>query len=141
VYFDPVGDLAVIAVPGLSVAPLTLGPTVAEETDAALQGYPFGGPFTSSAVHVMRVGQAEIDDIYGITSHEREVYTIAADVKQGNSGGPVLTLDGTVAGVVFAKSADTPNVGYAMTMAELNPVAEEAASLTAAVSSGDCLTG
>jgi S1-C subfamily serine protease len=88
----------------------------------------------------MQVGTAQVDDIYGTSTHPREVYTLAADVRQGNSGGPVLTLDGTVAGVVFARSADTASVGFAMTMAELDPVAAEASTLTATVSSGDCIS-
>jgi hypothetical protein len=43
--------------------------------------------------------------------------------------------------VVFAKSAETANLGYAMTMEELSPVATEAPSLSAAVSSGECISG
>ena len=140
VYFDPVLDLAIIAVPGLTAAPLPLGGSLPAGTDAAVQGYPFGGPFTSGAARVMQVGTAQVDDIYGTSTHPREVYTLAADVRQGNSGGPVLTLDGTVAGVVFARSADTASVGFAMTMAELDPVAAEASTLTATVSSGDCIS-
>ena len=140
VYFDPVLDLAIIAVPGLTADPLPLGGSLPAGTDAAVQGYPFGGPFTSGAARVMKVGTAQVDDIYGTSTHPREVYTLAADVRQGNSGGPVLTLDGTVAGVVFARSADTASVGFAMTMAELDPVAAEASTLTATVSSGDCIS-
>ena len=140
VYFDPVLDLAIIAVPGLTAAPLPLGGSLPAGTDAAVQGYPFGGPFTSGAARVMQVGTAQVDDIYGTSTHPREVYTLAADVRQGNSGGPVLTLDGTVAGVVFARSADTASVGFAMTMAELDPVAAEAPTLTVTVSSGDCIS-
>ena len=37
--------------------------------------------------------------------------TLAADVDHGNSGGPVLTGDGAVGGVVFAKSDTVENVG------------------------------
>jgi len=140
VYFDPVLDIAVIAVPGLTADPLPLGDSLPAGTDAAVQGYPFGGPFTSGAARVMKVGTAQVDDIYGTSTHPREVYTLAADVRQGNSGGPVLTLDGTVAGVVFARSADTASVGFAMTMAELDPVAAEAPTLTVTVSSGDCIS-
>ena len=140
VYFDPVLDLAIIAVPGLTADPLPLGDSLPAGTDAAVQGYPFGGPFTSGAARVMQVGTAQVDDIYGTSTQPREVYTLAADVRQGNSGGPVLTLDGTVAGVVFARSADTASVGFAMTMAELDPVAAEASTLTATVSSGECIS-
>jgi S1-C subfamily serine protease len=140
VYFDPIDDLAVISVPGLSAAPLPLSGTLPGGTDAAVQGYPFGGPFTSGAARVMSVATARIADIYGTSQNPREVYTLAADVREGNSGGPLLTLDGAVAGVIFAKSGDTANVGYAMTMAELDPVAAQAAALSAPVSSGACTT-
>ncbi len=139
VYFDPVDDLAIIEVPGLSAAPLALGTTLASGADAAVQGYPFGGPFTAGGAEVVRVGVAQVENIYGAAAQPREVYTLAADVLQGNSGGPLLALDGRVVGVIFAKSADTAHVGYAMTMAELDPVAELAQSLSARVSTGDCI--
>ena len=141
VYFDPQLDLAVIAVPGLSAAPLPLTDTQAPGTDAAIQGYPYGGPFTAGGASVVSVTTASVANIYGTAKSEREIYTLAADVREGNSGGPLLTVSGAVAGIVFAKSADTANVGYAMTMAELSPVAAQAAGLAAPVSSGECVTG
>jgi S1-C subfamily serine protease len=141
VYFDPVDDLAVIAVPGLTAAALALGDTLPAGTQAAVEGYPYGGPFTSGAAEVLSVASARVSDIYGTSQTNREVYTLAADVREGNSGGPLLGLDGSVVGVVFAKSGDSQNVGYAMTMAELDPVAAQAAGLSAPVSSGECTTG
>jgi S1-C subfamily serine protease len=141
VYFDPIDDLAVIAVPGLDAAALPLAATLAAGTDAAVEGYPYGGPFSSGAANVISVSSPAVPDIYGATRNQREVYTLAADIREGNSGGPLLTLDGSVAGVVFARSGDTTNVGYAMTMTELEPVTNQAAGLTEAVSSGACVSG
>jgi uncharacterized membrane protein required for colicin V production len=141
VYFDPVDDLAVIAVPGLSAGPLPLADTLTAGTDAAFEGYPYGGPFAAGAADVLSVTTARIADIYGAGQSSREVYTLAADVREGNSGGPLLTLDGRVAGVIFARSGDTANVGYAMTMTELDPVAVQAGGLETPVSSGDCVRG
>lgn len=141
VYFDPLDDLAVIAVPGLDATALPLTTTLPAGTDAAFEGYPYGGPFTSGAADVISISTAQVPDIYGGGRHDREVYTLAADVREGNSGGPLLTLDGAIAGVVFARSGDTADVGYAMTMAELDPVAAQAAGLSATVSSGDCIRG
>ncbi|MCC6856270.1 MAG: MarP family serine protease [Microbacteriaceae bacterium] len=138
VYFDPIGDLAVIHSPGLDAAPLPLGETLPVGADAAIEGYPYGGPFSAGPASVMSIGTATVADIYGRTGSAREVYTLAADVRQGNSGGPLLSLDGVVVGVVFAKSGDTANVGYAMTMSELDPVVDQASTLTSAVSSGEC---
>lgn len=141
VYFDPVDDLAVIAVPGLEAPALPLGATLPAATDAAFEGYPYGGPFSSGAANVISVTRPAVPDIYGASRNQREVYTLAADVRQGNSGGPLLTLDGSVAGVVFARSGDAANVGYAMTMAELEPVTTLAAGLSDPVSSGSCIPG
>lgn len=141
VYFDPSMDLAVILVPGLKVGALTLAATLPAGSDAAIEGYPYGGPFMAGAASVVSVATANVPDIYGQSRTQREVYTIAADVKEGNSGGPLLTVDGAVAGVVFARNAETANVGYALTMAELEPVAESAANYTDTVSSGDCIRG
>ncbi len=139
VYFDPLDDLAVIAAPGLTAPALTLVPTLAAGADAAVQGYPFGGPFSSLAARVMTVSTPAVKDIYGASMNPREVYTLAAEVREGNSGGPLLTLDGTVAGVVFARDGEDPLVGYAMTMTELAPVAAEAETLSTAVSTGECI--
>lgn len=141
VYFDPVDDLAVIATDGFDVAPLVLGDNLAVGADGAVQGYPFGGPFTSGGAQVIAVSTQSAPDIYGDSSSPREFYTLAATVREGNSGGPLLSLDGEVAGIVFARSADNSEVGFAMTMTEVDPVAAEAAGLSAPVSSGDCVRG
>ncbi len=141
VYFDPVGDLAVISAPGLEATPLPLGVTASADTDAAIMGYPYGGPFSVGAATVLKVSDVLVDDIYGTGRTLRNVYTLAADVRQGNSGGPLLGLDGTVIGVIFATSAEATNVGYAVTMAELDAVAAAAPTLSATVSTGDCIRG
>jgi S1-C subfamily serine protease len=141
VYFDPTGDLAVLNVPGLTAKPLALGPTVGAGTDAVSDGYPYGGPFVSLQVGVDQVGTVNVQNIYNTGTTPREIYSLAADVQEGDSGGPLLTTSGVVAGVVFAKGATTPNVGYAITMKSVQPVANEAPTLTAPVSSGNCTRG
>jgi S1-C subfamily serine protease len=141
VYFDPVGDLAVLDVPGLNLRALPLGPTVSAGTHGVSDGYPFGGPFVSIAVGVDQVGTIDVDNIYGDGKAPREVYSLSANVQEGDSGGPLLTTRGVVAGVIFAKGATTPNVGYAISMKSVAPVAQKAASLTTAVSAGRCTRG
>jgi S1-C subfamily serine protease len=141
VYFDPVDDLAVLAVTGLDAAPIAMTDTLAVGSAAVANGYPLGGPFVSIAASVISIDDASINNIYGEDAIPRNIYTLAADVQQGDSGGPLLSEAGEVAGVVFAKSAETANLGYAMTMEEVSPVADDAASLTAAVSSGECIAG
>ena len=139
VYFDPVDDLAVIAVPGLTAAPLTLQGDLAVDNEAVSLGYPFGGPFDSDPARIISVDSVLVADIYGQDPAPRAVYTLAADVQQGESGGPLLSIDGRVAGVIFAKAANTDNVGYALAMSEVAPVVEQAAGLSGAVGSGSCI--
>ena len=141
VYFDPVDDLAVIAVDGLTTAPLVLSAELPQGSQAVVEGYPFGGPFSVKGAEVISVGSFDVQDIYNSASASRSVYTLAADVEQGNSGGPLLALDGTVAGLVFAKNAATADVGYAMTLEEVGPVAAAAPTLDAEVSAGTCTSG
>jgi S1-C subfamily serine protease len=141
VYFDPVDDLAVLAVANLTAAPLDLTSTLPVGSAAVAAGYPFGGPFVSLPAEVLAVSTATINDIYGQNPAPRSIYTLAADVQQGDSGGPLLSSSGEVAGVIFAKAQDTANLGYAVTMDELSPVADSASALTAIVSSGECVTG
>ena len=141
VYFDPKDDLAVIAVPGLKAAALVLADTVGRNATGVIDGYPFGGPFVTNPAKVVSVDTASVNDIYGTSRSDREVYSLATTVNEGDSGGPFLTEKGEVAGVVFAKSANTANLGYAMTMKELDPVAEQAPGLSAEVPSGTCVRG
>jgi len=138
VYFDPVGDLAVIAVSGMPTAPLRIGSTLDAGAAAVFDGYPLGGPFSSKPAAVEGVSTVRVPDIYGHNEAARTVYSLAADVQQGNSGGPLLDQNGHVAGVVFAKSKTTENVGFALTTPEILPVAQQAAKLSAPVVSGHC---
>ncbi|MEJ1231229.1 MAG: trypsin-like peptidase domain-containing protein [Galbitalea sp.] len=141
VYFDPTGDLAVLYVPGMIAKPLSLGPTISAGSHAVSDGYPFGGPFVSLQVGVDQVGTINVENIYGTGSAPREIYSLAADVQEGDSGGPLLTTSGVVAGVIFAKGATTANVGYAITMKGVAPVAAKAPTLVAGVSPGQCIAG
>ena len=141
VYFDAVDDLAIIAVDNLPTVPLAFTADLPEGTDAVVSGYPFGGPFSSHPARVVDVGTVNVPDIYSNNATGRDVYTLAADVQQGESGGPLLSQDGLVAGVIFAKGATSPDVGYAMTRNEAGPVVAQAPGLTAAVESGQCIRG
>ncbi|MCY7289711.1 MAG: MarP family serine protease, partial [Cryobacterium sp.] len=141
VYFDPVVDLAVIAVSGLDAAPIALGDNLAPGSLAVNSGYPFGGPFESAPAEVVAVAPTLVADIYGQGPASRQIYTLAADVDHGESGGPLLSEAGVVVGVIFAKSTITDNLGYALAMEEVDPVAEQASGLGDPVSSGSCISG
>jgi S1-C subfamily serine protease len=141
VYFDPVDDLAVIDVSGLDAAALPMSPTLSPGAEAAVMGYPFGGPFTAGSASVLAQGTTLVPDIYGANPTPRQVYTLAANVQQGNSGGPLLDIDGQLAGVIFAKTTGDQPIGYALSLSEVGPVAEAAAGYSAPVSPGQCISG
>jgi S1-C subfamily serine protease len=137
VAFDAEHDLAVIAADGLGVQPLALADAPPADAAVAVAGYPFGGPLELRPARVMATGPITIS-IDGENS-SRDVVTLAADVDHGNSGGPVLTGDGLVGGVVFAKSQTVENVGFAVPVGTLEPLAEQAPSLSDRVDSGSCV--
>jgi S1-C subfamily serine protease len=139
VYFDTQHDLAVVAVDGLRSTPLPLTSDLPSGSAAAFAGYPHGGPFQSKPATVQDITTVLVPDIYGNNAAPEDVYRLAGDVQPGNSGGPLLTMDGQVAGVVFAKATTESSLGFAITMHDLGPVAAQAPGLGSAVSSGQCV--
>ena len=138
VAYDPGRDLAVLYVPDLAARPLVLDPSGGRGDEAVVAGFPGGGPYRLEAARIRDTINARGPDIYQRTQVTREVFSLLADVEPGNSGGPLLALDGAVYGVVFAKSLDDPNTGYALTIDEARPVIDAGRVRTALVDTGAC---
>lgn len=138
VYFDPQRDIAVLAVDGLQSSPLPMSADLPEGSPAAFAGYPHGGPFQSKPATVQGISTIIVPDIYGSNPSPELVYKLAGDVQPGNSGGPLLTMQGEVAGLIFAKTTTDAALGFALTMADLEPVAAQASGLSNPVSPGQC---
>ena len=67
-------------------------------------GYPENGPLTFTPARLGRTGQVTSQDSYGRGPVQRRMTPFRADVRSGNSGGPVVDLDGNVLTTVFAAS-------------------------------------
>ena len=139
VVFDPGRDLAVLAVPGLTRPALAFNAQTAEPgAGAIVVGYPKDGPFRPNAARISDDQDARGLDIYGEQTVVREIYSLRGLVEQGNSGGPLLDLEGRVYGVIFAAAADDRNVGYALTAQEVAGQAAEGVTATERVSTRTC---
>lgn len=136
VYWDQEADLAVIAIENTSTPALQLSSTLGVGSNAMVAGHPLGGPLAVGGASVLSNGPLMLET--NGTTVTRDAYTLAASVKKGNSGGPLLTDSGAVAGVIFGTSRTEQDVAYAVTMAELAPVAAQAPSLGRTVPSGTC---
>ncbi|PWI18826.1 serine protease [Streptomyces sp. Act143] len=140
VLFDPDKDVAVLYVPGLKAPVLKFDDGASRGDSAVVAGYPQDGDLDLQAATVANRVRANGQNIYNDESVTREIYSIRSTVRPGNSGGPLLTTDGKVYGVVFARSTSDDETGYVLTAAEVASDAERAATATAPVDTGELIT-
>lgn len=91
-------DLAILqldAATDLPVAELRESPVEIGESVIAV-GYPGGGPATVSSGEVVALVEGDLLD------EPADIIRVDAEIRQGNSGGPLLDEAGRVIGVVFA---------------------------------------
>jgi S1-C subfamily serine protease len=137
VLFDPERDVAILYVPRLALAPLpeaNAGPG----TQGAAIGYPGGNEEQVRAAVVNGEVRAAGRDIYGQGQVVRNIWIIQAQVVPGNSGGPLVDLNGNVIGVIFAASTSSPGTAYALTDGEVKPDIDQAQGRTTSVNVGQC---
>jgi len=89
--------------------------------DGIVLGYPLDGPFTPTAAKIRDRIQLRGPNIYDSGEVTREVYTVRAVVRSGNSGGPIIRPDGKVIGVVFGAALDDSETGFVLTAAQVKP--------------------
>ncbi|MEV8018858.1 MarP family serine protease [Streptomyces sp. NPDC086554] len=139
VLYDWERDIAVLDVPTLQAPPLQFTSKDAASGDNAIvAGFPENGPYDVRPARVRGRITANGPDIYHRGTVRRDVYSLYATVRQGNSGGPLLTPDGKVYGVVFAKSLDDPDTGYALTADEVREDIEAGRTANQEVDSEGC---
>jgi S1-C subfamily serine protease len=140
VHFDPVLDIAVLAVPDVAAPPIGWADTAATRgTEGATLGFPGG---QSEMVVRPATVRARVDaigrDIYGQGSAAREILALAAPVQQGDSGGPFVTAAGLVAGVVFAGDPADGATGYALSAEQVRPGIDHAITAQQQADLGAC---
>ncbi len=123
---------------GWPLLPCTLPGRPPRGASAIVAGYPLNGSFNTVAARIGGSESASSPDIYQTTTVTREIYSIRAVVKPGNSGGPLLARSGRVYGVVFAAAVSAKDTGYALTAAEVAPDVRAGKTATATVSTGAC---
>jgi S1-C subfamily serine protease len=139
VLYDYQRDIAVLDVPALNAPALSFSDDDARTGDSAIvAGFPENGGYDVRAARVRNRIPATGPDIYRRGTVNRDVYSLYTTVRQGNSGGPLLTPEGDVYGVVFAKSLDDASTGYALTADEVLPDATAGAAASGEVDSQGC---
>ncbi|QGG43109.1 MarP family serine protease [Aeromicrobium yanjiei] len=138
VLFDRDLDVAVLAVDGLGLAPLSFDRGGKAGQSAAILGYPENGPFDARAARIRSEMRLRSPDIYDRGQVVRETFSVRGLVRSGNSGGPLVSRDGSVLGVIFAASVSNKSTGYALTADQVAEDARKGIAATQPVSTGEC---
>ncbi len=141
VLYDPDTDVAVLAVPDLEAPVLRFSETDAVSKDSAIVlGYPLDGPYSAAEARIRDRIDLRGPDIYDSGIVQRDVYTVRALVRSGNSGGPLVDPQGQVLGVVFGAAVDSEDTGFVLTADEVADEVAGAPGLVDDVGTGSCAT-
>ena len=138
VAYDPNLDLAVLAVPSLEAPALPMASSVDTGDSTVIAGFPLDGPYTVRAARVRGTLMARGENIYGDGDVVRKILSLRGTVQPGNSGGPLLTTDGKVAGTIFARSTSQPQTGYALTNRQTRQLIRSGTHDSTPASTGRC---
>jgi S1-C subfamily serine protease len=138
VYYNSKTDVAVLAVDGLSGPYLRFDRNGQSRQAAAVLGYPQDGPYNVQAARIRGEQRLRSPDIYGNGTVVREVFSLRALVRPGNSGGPLVSTSGRVLGLIFAASVTDGETGYALTATQVSDAAAAGLTHTGTVGTGGC---
>lgn len=133
--FNPRNDIALLRA-DLDLPALPALARARRGTSAAVIGYPNDGPLT---VTPARAGETRLlvgQDAYGTGQFERLMLGLRGEVRHGNSGGPLVDVQGRVLGTVFAATTEGPSGGLAIPNRVLARISEAATG--AEVDTGPC---
>ena len=138
VHYDPDLDVAVLAVDTSGLPALQIDGSAGRRDPVAVLGYPQDGPYDVQAGRIRAEQRLRSPDIYGDGTVIREVFSVRALVRPGNSGGPIVSSAGDTVGVVFAASVTDDDTGYALTADQVSQSAARGLATSEPVGTGDC---
>ena len=142
ILYDPDQDVALLRVPSATRPALRLASVTPQRgTRAVALGHPRGGPLEFIPAVVTASFNARGPDIYDRTLVDRSIVEVRAEVRRGDSGGPLMTATGVAGGIIFGASRVDPGVGYAISAASVAAEVREGEGRTAPVGSGACANG
>jgi uncharacterized membrane protein required for colicin V production len=138
--YDDEIDLALLHVDGVDVAPLRLMSTApGRGSTGAVLGFPGGGAMTVTAGAVTATHLVPGPNIYGEGAYGRTVVELRAEIRRGNSGGPLVVEPGLVGAIIFGASRANPEVGYAIGANDALEHLGPSIGATAPADTGACL--
>jgi S1-C subfamily serine protease len=143
--FEPQHDIAVLRVPELDLPSLSFATSTPSGTPGAILGYPENGPFDVQPARIGVTQTVSTQNAYGQGPVSRLLTPLRGLVRPGNSGGPLVDVDGHVLTTVFAATVDS-NVrgGYGVANETVASVLREADAHEregSRVSTGPCTSG
>jgi S1-C subfamily serine protease len=122
VSFDARNDVAILRVPRLPGRALPMADPERGQP-AALLGFPENGPYRATPVRMGRSAKIGTRNIYGKLELGRTVVALRGNVKEGNSGGPIVDREGRVIGTIFAERSGSDD-GFAVPNGEVEGALE-----------------
>ncbi len=130
-------DLAVVKIGATDLPTVTLGDSsdVAVGERVVAIGYALslaGGPTVTSGIISSLARTIQVQDTSGTSGSQatvrtyRDILQTDAALNPGNSGGPLVTLDGRVIGIDAAGSTQAENVGFAIAIDAAKPLIQRA---------------
>lgn len=140
VWFDPELDLAVLRAPDTAAQPIDWVTEPAQRgVEGATLGFPGGQREMVARPSTVTGRSTPVGrDIYGGGQVQREVLSLSAGVQRGDSGGPFVTAQGRVGGVVFAANAAQPGNGFALTAEQVRDDVQRAVNENSPRDTGRC---
>jgi S1-C subfamily serine protease len=138
VYYNPDLDVAVLRVEGIDRPTIKFDRSGAPKDPGAVLGSPQDGPYDVQGARIRAEQRLRSPDIYGRGTVIREVFSVRSLIRPGNSGGPLVSADGRVYGVVFAASVEDKSTGYALTADQVAAAGVKGLDADSPVATGRC---